>query len=1083
MFPHGNFIGARAGGQRGARAPDPGRGGAPARLAEVIRTFLAEAPTAAWRPAAALVLAAGILLAPAPATAGFPSPDDWRDVVIYQIITDRYADGDPANNDVEGYYAPADGYRIHGGDFRGLEERLDYLATLGVNGIWISPVVRNCFAEYHGYAARDFFSIAPHFGSLAELRSLVDACHARGIYVILDVVVNHMGDLIDSASPSYPDFRYPGTYTLRWKNAARRYYGVLDDLSKFHAHGHIGSFTDPEQILGELFGLDDLKTELPEVQAELVRAAQFLIDSTDCDGFRLDTVKHTDMPFWDAWAPQVRAHAAARGKAEFFLFGEVFDGSDAKCGSYTGTVSGGNYKLDSVLYFPMLFTARDVFVGDAPPAWISGRYTSLDEYDVTSRERLVSFLDNHDMARFLSFGLADQDESRLRAALGWLLTARGVPAIYYGTEQEFDGGGDPWCREDMWDGEWDFGPSEGDNFDLVHPLFLHTRDLLAARARHEALRRGTTTELYAETAGPGLYVYSRRAAADTALVAVNSANEPQSLASVPAPWPPGTVLADALDAAARDTVRAPGFLTVRVPARSARVYESLAARQAWQAVRPLAVVAAFPGHGQALNDTHSPLAVTFDRDVDAASLTAGFAIDPAVTGAWQVAGRQARFYPAGGWSPGTRYAWSLDAGVRAADGQALAARFDAFFRTDAYATGIAVPAGYAADRIARQGLTAPEGLLPAPWIGPDQMLVSDTGRRRVFTLTPGGDLGHWVGDTRWYKPEGLVARVSDRLLVVDTSGIFEVDARRWTGQTAGPSAASATGAGAWGGGAFGDALFLCDPPADRVVRVDAGGTLTPFATGVRGGEGLAFGPGGAWGSDLYVADADLTSLGADADGPGRIARVDAAGAVTTLVEDPALLAGASALAFDTGGRFGGDLFVADILEERILRVTAAGGVSVFATGFHNLSGSHCLAFGPDGALYVADPGSGQEFSNSNGTHPPQVIRIARADVTVDAGEVAPARAALRLSAPTPNPARHVATLRFALPRPGRVSLAVFDPSGRRVRQLAEGDTEAGPHAVVWDGRDDAGSRVGSGLYFVRLATGEGVLTQRLVWLR
>ena len=98
-----------------------------------------------------------------------PSPADWRDLVIYQVITDRYTDGNPSNNAVEGQYVPSDGARIHGGDFAGLEQRLDYLQHLGVDALWVSPVVLNANAEYHGYAARDFFSIAPHFGSLADV--------------------------------------------------------------------------------------------------------------------------------------------------------------------------------------------------------------------------------------------------------------------------------------------------------------------------------------------------------------------------------------------------------------------------------------------------------------------------------------------------------------------------------------------------------------------------------------------------------------------------------------------------------------------------------------------------------------------------------------------------------------------------------------------------------------------------------------------------------------------------------------------------------------------------------------------------
>ena len=462
----------------------------------------------------------------APVAAATPSPADWRDLVLYQVVTDRFSNGNPGNDAVEGGYAPADGYKIHGGDFAGLTARLDYLSNLGVDAVWISPIVLNANAEYHGYAARDFFSLAPHFGTLAELRQFVAAAHARGIRVIIDMVCNHMGTLINSSGSGWPDYKYPAGYTLKWANSGKRFAGVFDDLTKFHPYGDIGNYSDPEQILGQLSGLNDLKTEDPAVQLALYQAAQFLIDSTDCDGFRVDTVKHVEMAFWSSWCANVRLYAALAGKTHFLMFGEVWEGDDAKVGSYTGTMGGGNYKFDSMLHYPMYFTANGVFAFDDAPANLSSRYAALTNYDVSTRERLTTFLDNHDNARFLSFGMADQDESRLRAALAWLLTSRGVPILYYGTEQNFDGGGDPWCREDMWSGQWNYGPSLGDNFDESHALFRHVRGILEARRRHEALRRGITTELYAETSGPGLYVFRRESASDSALVALNTSNGP-----------------------------------------------------------------------------------------------------------------------------------------------------------------------------------------------------------------------------------------------------------------------------------------------------------------------------------------------------------------------------------------------------------------------------------------------------------------------------------------------------------------------------------------------------------------------------
>ncbi len=1024
------------------------------------------------------------LLAAGPAAAGHPSPADWRDQVIYQIFTDRFANGDPFNDNVEGNFDPASGTGVHGGDFDGIRGKLDYLDHLGVGAIWISPVVLNAYGEYHGYAARDFFAIAPHMGTLAELQQLVAECHARGIYVVIDVVVNHMGDLIDSGTAGYPTYNAAGTYALRWRNPARKPAPPFDDLSWYHAHGHIGSYSDPEQILGELSGLDDLKTENAAVRAKMIEAGEWLIAQTDCDGFRVDTVKHTELGLWQTWTPAVRAFAAGQGKADFLQFGEAFDGNDAKVGSYTGTVGGGAYKFDSMLYYPMFYTTTGVFAFDDAPSAISGRFTQLTQYDATVRERLVSFLDNHDQPRFLSFGVADQDASRLEAALGWQLSARGIPCVYYGTEQEFDGGNDPFDREDMWDGQWDFGPSDGDNFDLAQPMFLFTRDLIAARTRHAALRRGVTADLFVESTGPGLYVTRRiLAGVDTAVVAVNTAEEPRTRV-VSGPWLAGTPLVDTLDPEATAIVVGSGDWTVDLPARGVRIYVSAAAAASARAVPgadPLQVRAVAPGHDQRTADLHRPLTLVFDRPVDPATLAAAFTLSPPMPGQWQARGDTARYLPEATWAPGTRYDWSLAAGpggLRGADGAELDARYDAFFTTTAAATGVSVPGGYTVERIARQGLTQPEGVIPAGGRAPFGMIVADASRDRLFTLTPGGDLGHWLGDARWSRPEGLAPHPTDRrLAVLAPEGLFVVDALRRTALAASSATVPGGGGVAWGDVAYGSKIFFGDRTGNRIRRFDDPGVST-LASGINGPEALAFAPGGAWGTALYVADANLAALGGGnsaSDGAGRILTVDPAGTVTTFVSSPALLGGVSALAFDTGGAFGGDLFAADVLGERVLRITPGGSISVFATGFANLDGSSCLAFGPDGALVVSDRGTG------NG----QVIRIAAAAFVTGADD-APAgaggpRAALAFAPPTPNPARDGVRFGFDLVSDADdVRLEVFDVRGRAVRALAAGPRAAGRHVVAWDGRGEGGTRLAAGLYFARLRAGGDEAVQRVV---
>src|ERR1041384_8266934 len=150
---------------------------------------------APWR---CCCVATGLCLWAAAARAQSASNEFWQAQSIYQIITDRFYDGDPSNNNVEGTYNPSgsSGTSVHGGDFKGIEQKLDYIKALGATAIWISPIVLNANGEFHGYAGRDFYQVAPHWGTLADLQHMTAAAHDHGIQVICDLVVNHGGDMI-----------------------------------------------------------------------------------------------------------------------------------------------------------------------------------------------------------------------------------------------------------------------------------------------------------------------------------------------------------------------------------------------------------------------------------------------------------------------------------------------------------------------------------------------------------------------------------------------------------------------------------------------------------------------------------------------------------------------------------------------------------------------------------------------------------------------------------------------------------------------------------------------------------------------
>ncbi len=228
---------------------------------------------------ASFSIAASVFLA-AQTKAQSVSNNFWQAQSIYQIITDRFYDGDPSNDNADGNYDPAGhrGTSVHGGDFKGIEQKLDYIKSLGATAIWISPVVLNARGEFHGYAGLDFYKVDPHWGTLADLQHMIRAAHARGILVIDDIVVNHGGNLVDSADPGYPDFKYPPDgYHLRFRNPAKQYPPPFDlnatnpSLTNlFHNNGFIRDYNDPTQVeLGELSGLDDFRTETPYVRTQM----------------------------------------------------------------------------------------------------------------------------------------------------------------------------------------------------------------------------------------------------------------------------------------------------------------------------------------------------------------------------------------------------------------------------------------------------------------------------------------------------------------------------------------------------------------------------------------------------------------------------------------------------------------------------------------------------------------------------------------------------------------------------------------------------------------------------------------------
>jgi glycosidase len=403
---------------------------------------------------------------------------DFRDEVVYQLLTDRFANGD-ASNDSGLLNRPGDALDLanpvgwHGGDFAGIERQIEdgYFQRMGFTAIWISPVVLQVpppgsgggvnagkpFVGFHGYWADRFDQVEPHFGDLGALEALAAAADAAGIKLVVDVVVNHVG---------------PGS-TL---------------VGQHPAWFRTGSQCGSDDVTMCLAGLPDFRQEVAGVPEYLIGTIRWLRDNVpSVDGLRMDTMKHVGDPFW----AQFFAAGSPADARSFWTVGETFDGSVAKIAHYLDTVGS-----PSMFDFPLKFAVVDSLARGASTRRIADVLAQDTLYQDPTR--LATFLDNHDVWRFTSeaeaAGVAPAEaDQRLDLALTLLYTARGTPVVYYGTEVAARGRGDSYelpigasSREDM-----DFNRLEASRFDE------RLKALADARKRYPALRRGAQRTLFA----------------------------------------------------------------------------------------------------------------------------------------------------------------------------------------------------------------------------------------------------------------------------------------------------------------------------------------------------------------------------------------------------------------------------------------------------------------------------------------------------------------------------------------------------------------------------------------------------------
>jgi glycosidase len=600
-----------------------------------------------WRVRVTALVLAAVWFFSAGHAYGQTSNVFWQAQSIYQIITDRFYDGDTSNDNAEGTYAPGNPTGVHGGDFEGIEQKLDYIKALGATAIWISPIVLNTEGQFHGYSAWNFYEVAPHWGSLSNLQALVQAAHARGLLVIDDIVVNHAGDLVQSSGTT---FNYPTGYTLSYVNNSKTYPSPFNlsaanpSLTNiFHNYGDIANYNDSTQVvLGWLDGLNDFRTETTYVRTNMEAIYEYWIAQAGFDAFRVDTALEVDMGCWQSFCPAIHSYAAANGNTNFFMFAEADNGSDTVVGPYTGSEDGGPFEFDSTVDYPLYYAINNVFAtASGDTAQIPDHYDNVDAlYDPAAQMQLVTFLDNHDNPRFLSTSESSDNTNRLQVALDFLYTTRGIPCLYYGTEQGFYGTTDPDDREDMFAGLFKDGPSGSvvtlsspgvDNFNMTHPLFLSVAQLNNFRRLYPAIALGSYVVRSENASGPGLLAYSRVLNNQEVFAVFNTANSSQVLPSTTLTYPAGTVLLNLLNTNETYTLAA-GSQTpaITVPGTTAKIF---IAQSQWLPLDSV-VTNNSPAHWTTNVPTFSPVVLQFSKSMNTNSVQTAFGTIPPVSGSF-----------------------------------------------------------------------------------------------------------------------------------------------------------------------------------------------------------------------------------------------------------------------------------------------------------------------------------------------------------------------------------------------------------------------------------------------------------------
>ena len=505
---------------------------------------------------------------------------------MYSVMTDRFANGDPSNDTggiaggplQNGFDATKKQF-YNGGDIKGLTQKLDYIQSLGMNAIWITPPYENdpvqilpnyTSASYHGYWISGFDKMDKHVGTPAEVKAFISAAHKRGMKVIFDVVANHTADVFDFAQKEY-DYRgsdqypykdingtafdphqyatsatfpkmkvddMPYTPVLRKpSDATKRSPAFLNDPLNYHNRGD-STFTGESSVWGDFIGLDDVFTEKPEVVKGFKDIFKGYVKNYGIDGFRIDTYKHVNIEFWQQVMPDVEKYAASVGKKQFYVFGEVASATAPEVSWWSTKGNSG-----SMLDFPFQGAIRKSLSENAPVSTLADLFAQDDMYTTNKYNayNLATFVSNHDMGRMANMLKLDTPAQpdwallrRLNVANAVLFFSRGNPIVYYGDEQGFVGNGnDTGARESLFASKVPEYAQEKllgtdrtgaqDNYSTVAPMYRQIQRIASVVNANPALKNGAQVTRYVDQ-GQGVFAMSRTDAAKGIeyVVAVNN---------------------------------------------------------------------------------------------------------------------------------------------------------------------------------------------------------------------------------------------------------------------------------------------------------------------------------------------------------------------------------------------------------------------------------------------------------------------------------------------------------------------------------------------------------------------------------